>query len=699
MTSATLTLAGLHSALLSLLDGWPLAVIGVDQSEKIILWNRAAEQIFGWTAAETIDRSYTDFQQKSGPPLRDHLKRVMAGESLANKEIRLQTKPGRQLDANWSAAPLRDSGGQPIGALILIENITIRKQLEWAQVESERFSRAIVDALPQHIAIIDETGTIITVNKAWREFAAANSEHPEKLCEGANYLAACEANEGEGVQEAEAYAQGILAVMNGTLIEFSLEYSCHSPEGQYWYNGRVTRFTGEGPLRLVITHDNITELKLAEKAIQQLAQYDTLTRLPNRMLLQDRLGQVLAKAKRERLRAAVLFLDLDRFKLVNDSLGHAAGDNLLKIVAARLNDCVRQSDTVARLGGDEFIIVLPTVPQTEDVTLIAKKVLQSLACPVDLEGQEVFTSTSIGIALYPVDGKDVDSLIRCADMAMYRAKETGRNTYQFFSEEMNQQMRQRLAMENGLRHALERRELQLHYQEQTDLASGKITGVEVLLRWQHPELGILPPSVFIHLAEETGLMLPIGEWVLRTACAQNRAWQESGLPPLRITVNISGRQLNHYRLVENLARILNETELSPQWLELELTENLISNDIESTLKILRALKRLGVSLAIDDFGTGFSSLKNLKRLPIDRLKIDHSFLQGLGNSADSTAIIKTIIAMAHNLGTRVIAEGVETNQQRDFLKDHGCDEVQGYYFSRPVPHDEFSKLLKTIGAI
>ncbi len=694
--SATLTPDKLHSTLLSLLDSWPLAVVGLDLDEKIISWNRAAEQIFGWAAAETIGRPNSDFQQEPDPNTRRYLKRVLAGDPQVNKEVRLLTNRTQPIDVNWSATPLRDSTGKPVGALILMEDITTRKMLERAQIESERFSRAIVDALPQHLAIIDETGTIIAVNKAWRDFAFANSEQPEKLCEGTNYLDACNVTTGDGVQEAEAYAQGIRAVMNGTLIEFSLEYSCHSPDHQHWYNGRVTRFPGEGPLRIVITHDNITELKLAEKAIQQLAHYDTLTQLPNRMLLLDRLGQVLAKAKRERQRAAILFLDLDRFKLINDSLGHAAGDKLLKIVAERLNDCVRKSDTVARLGGDEFIIVLPSVPQTEDVTLIAQKVLHSLTRPVDLEGQEVFTSTSIGIAMYPADGRDVDSLIRCADMAMYRAKETGRNTYQFFSAEMNQQMMQRLVMENGLRHALERDELHLHYQEQTDLASGKITGIEVLLRWQHPELGLLAPADFLHLAEETGLIVPIGEWVLRMACTQNQAWQEAGLPPLRIAVNLSERQLNHYRLVDTITRILNETQLSPQWLELELTENLINNNIHDTVELLQKLKSLGVSLAIDDFGTGFSSLRNLKQLPIDRLKIDHSFLQDLGSSANSTAIIKTIIAMAHNLGTRVIAEGVETNQQRDFLQEHGCDEIQGYYFSRPVPRDEFCKLLKTI---
>ncbi len=690
-----ITPEGLHATLLSLLDGRPLAVVGLDMDEKIFIWNRAAEQIFGWTAAETLGRPHSDFQQETRPNTRKYLMRVLAGNPQANKEVRLQTLSAQPIDVNWSATPLRDRNGKTVGALILMEDITTRKMLERAQIESERFSRAIVDALPQHLAILDENGVIIAVNKAWRDFAFAHSDRPEKLCEGTNYLAACNVTEGEGVQEAEAYAQGIRAVMNGTLIEFSLEYSCHSPDHQYWYNGRVTRFPGEGPLRIVITHDNITELKLAEKAIHQLAQYDTLTRLPNRMLLQDRLGQVLAKAKRERQRAAILFLDLDRFKLINDSLGHAAGDNLLKVVAARLNDCVRRSDTVARLGGDEFIIVLPSVPQTEDVTLIAQKVLDSLAHPVDLDGQEVFTSTSIGIAMYPADGRDVDSLIRCADMAMYRAKETGRNSYRFFSAEMNQQMVQRLAMETGLRHALDRGELQLHYQEQTDLASGKITGMEVLLRWQHPDLGLLAPADFIDLAEETGLILPIGEWVLRTACAQNRSWQEAGLAPMRIAVNLSARQFNHHRLVDTVTMILEETRLSPKWLELELTENLLSNDIEATVAQLQNLKKIGVSLAIDDFGTGFSSLRNLKQLPIDRLKIDHSFLQGLGSGADSSAIIKTIIGMAHNLGPRVIAEGVETNQQRDFLQQNGCDEIQGYFFSRPVSKEEFHKLLKT----
>ncbi len=686
----------LNESLLSLLECWPLAVIGLDSTDKIILWNRAAQQILGWSAEETLGRTSSAIHGTPTPEMQAYFQLVRCGEAVTGQSMRHRAKSGRMVDVSWSATPLRGDSGEATGILIVMEDITKRKQLEWALFESERFSRDIVDALPQNIAILDEQGTIITVNKAWRDFATANSSAPSLLCEGINYLEACDRAKGHGSQEAEAYSEGIRAVMNGTLIEFSLEYPCHSPDRQSWFNGRVSRFSGEGPTRIVIAHENITELKLAEHAIQRLAQYDTLTNLPNRMLLLDRLGQVLEKAKRERLRTAILFLDLDRFKLINDSLGHAAGDKLLKTVAERLTDSVRRSDTVARLGGDEFVIVLPSAPQTEDLTLIAQKILHALSRPVTLEGQEVFTSTSIGIALYPDDGKDVDSLIRCADMAMYRAKENGRNTYQFFSAEMHRQVLQRIAMEQGLIQALERNELYLCYQEQTELGSGKIVGMEVFLRWRHPQMGLLFPADFLSLAEESGLILPIDEWVLRAACAQNRAWQEAGLPPLRIAVNMSGRQLRHFRLAETLSRILAETRLPPRFLEIEVTENLISGDMETAVERLQQLKEIGVSIAIDDFGTGISSLRNLQRLPIDRLKIDHSFMQGLASNPDSATIIKTIIGMAHNLNLQVIAEGVETNQHRDFLQEHGCDEVQGYYFSRPVPKEEFCKLLNTL---
>ncbi|MDY0269029.1 putative bifunctional diguanylate cyclase/phosphodiesterase [Trichloromonas sp.] len=464
----------LHAALLKLLEAWPLAVIAFDTGGRILHWNRAAEAILGWPAEEVLGRTRADLYGTNHHDYNQAFLRILSGETLTNQEKRHPTRSGRLIDVSWSATPLPDADGKAAGVLVLVEDISRRKQLESELLESERFSRDVVDALPQNIAILDEQGTIVAVNKAWREFAAANSPDPDLLCEGINYLAVCDHATGQDAQEAEAYSQGIRAVMNGSLIEFSLEYPCHAPERQHWYNGRVSRFPGKGPVRIVIAHENITELKLAEQAIQRLAQYDPLTGLPNRMLLLDRLGQSLITAKREDLRSALLFLDLDRFKLINDSLGHAAGDKLLKVVAERLRETVRKSDTVARLGGDEFVILLHSAPPTKGLTQITWKILQTLSRPVTIEEQEIFPSTSIGIALFPDDGKDADSLLRCADMAMYRAKESGRNTYHFFSPEMHRQVLQRISLEQGLVQALERQEFQLYYQEQTELHSGKI---------------------------------------------------------------------------------------------------------------------------------------------------------------------------------------------------------------------------------
>ncbi len=565
---------------------------------------------------------------------------------------------------------------------------------EQSDNRQETLARATLDALPQHIAILDETGEIIAVNRAWRGFAEAHCPTPESVCEGANYLSVCEALDEEECTEAIAFARGIRAVMEGALIEFTLEYPCHSPASPCWFMGRVTRFDSGDQIRVVVAHDNVTELMQAEKAVQQLAYYDLLTGLPNRLLLQDRLGHALAKAGRDRALLAVLFLDLDRFKLINDTLGHPAGDRLLKTVGGRLNNCVRKSDTVARLGGDEFVIILPTVTHTEDVTRIAEKVLQSLSLPVMLEEKEVFTSTSIGIAMFPADGENVETLVKNADLAMYQAKEKGRGIYQFFSPDMNVRAMHRLTMETALRRALERNELRLFFQEQIDLVTGRITGIEALLRWQHPELGLLEPAEFLYLAEETGQIIGIGEWVLHNACSSNRDWQHAGIAPVRIAVNLSARQLSRYNLAEQVARVLDDTGLPPSWLELELTENTLMSHPDESLAVLKELKALGVSLVIDNFGTGFSSLNYLKKVPVDRLKIDRSFVKDLVTGPADTMVVKTIIAMAHNLGLKVIAEGVEDRIQRDFLHEHGCDAIQGFLASRPVPESKLLALMQ-----
>lgn len=448
------------------------------------------------------------------------------------------------------------------------------------------------------------------------------------------------------------------------------------------------------PLKIVGSIRDISERRLAEHEIRKLAYHDTLTGLPNRSLFHDRLNQALAQAQRHDRPLAVLFLDLDRFKDVNDTLGHPSGDQLLKTVAQRLSLCVRQSDTVARFGGDEFVVLLTSVRDEGDAALVAEKILMLLSEPVDIDGQEVFTSSSIGVVMCPHDGVDGDVLLKHADMAMYAAKEKGRNNYQFFSEEMNRSAINRHQLEHKLRRAIEEEQFELYYQPQWDMRTRSMIGVEALLRWTHPEDGPISPARFIPVAEETGLIRPLGEWVLRAACAQVCEWQEMGHPPVRVGVNISGRQFRQPDLVAMIDRILDETGLSPQYLELELTESYLMEDAVATNRTLEFLKVRGIELAIDDFGTGYSSLSYLKNFPIDRIKIDQSFVRDVTSSRDDAAIVEAIIAMANSLDLDVIAEGVETTEQLKFLQNKGCREMQGYFFARPMPASEMSRYLK-----
>jgi diguanylate cyclase (GGDEF)-like protein/PAS domain S-box-containing protein len=437
---------------------------------------------------------------------------------------------------------------------------------------------------------------------------------------------------------------------------------------------------------------DITKRKQAEERLHYLANFDPLTGLPNRTLFSDRLSQALQRALRHKRSVAVLFLDLDRFKNINDTLGHAFGDLVLKNVSERLAACIREGDTVARLGGDEFVLILDNLAQEEDTRLIAQKVLSTLSSPFSVEGHEFFITTSIGIALYPNDGNTYESLIKNADTAMYRAKEKGKNNYQHYSPALNAKISERLAMETHLRRALERNEFELHYQPLVAPAWGRVIGVEALLRWKRPGVGMIPPSDFIPLAEETGLILPIGEWVLQTACAQNRAWQSAGLPPIRVAVNLSGGQFQQQHLVEDIAAILHETGLSPEYLELELTESIIMKSTEATVTTLRRMAELGIRISVDDFGTGYSSLSYLKRFPVSTLKIDRTFVGDLTTDPDDKAIVKAIITLAHSLKLGVVAEGVETREQLQFLQSLQCDYVQGELFSKPVPADKVAPL-------
>ncbi|MGE4578291.1 MAG: EAL domain-containing protein [Desulfuromonadales bacterium] len=447
------------------------------------------------------------------------------------------------------------------------------------------------------------------------------------------------------------------------------------------------------PGQVAIIFDDITERKKAQSQIERLAYYDMLTGLPNRVLLRDRLGQMIAKAGRNRLKLGVIFLDLDQFKAVNDTLGHDSGDHLLRVIAGRLSDCMRKSDTVARLGGDEFILLLDDVSNEATVGEVAKKVLDVLSQPISLGGREVFTTGSLGIALYPADGLDAETLLKNADTAMYQAKERGRNNFQFYASEMHAQALEKMLLANDLRRALERNEFFLEYQPQLCLKTGKMTGTEALLRWQHPDLGVISPSQFIPMAEETGQILPIGRWVLETACRQNKAWLDAGFSPLRMAVNLSGKQFREGGLLECIKSVLRETGLPASCLELELTESILMENAGATRHTLKALKEMGVQLAIDDFGTGYSSLNYLKHFPIDRLKIDKSFVQEIDVQPDDAAIAEAIIALAHSLRVHVVAEGVEQRSQLEFLRQRQCDEIQGFYFSHPLSASALEAML------
>lgn len=444
--------------------------------------------------------------------------------------------------------------------------------------------------------------------------------------------------------------------------------------------------------------------QLKQERLVQLAHYDAVTGLPNRLLFKDRVDQALERAHHQKTQLAILFIDLDRFKLVNDSLGHASGDGLLQAIGDRWWQSLRTTDTlarnceegitIARIGGDEFLILLPDLDHGLNAGLVARRMLEALTKPFMIGKQELFITASIGISLYPIDGKDFDTLVKNADAAMYHAKDQGRNSYLFYTAEMNAHAVQRLEIETRLRHAVERGELLLHYQPQVDLQSGNIVGMEALLRWHLPELGLVSLADFIPLAEDSGLIVPIGEWVLRTACEQNMAWRKKGYAPMRVAVNVSAKQFYREDLPDRIARILTDTGLDPRCLEIELTESAIMKDMDRAIANFHRIKAMGIRISIDDFGTGYSSLAYLKRFEIDVLKIDRSFVRDLTDGTANAAIAVSIITLAHNLNLRVIAEGVETEQQWSFLKEHGCDEAQGYYCSRPLPADQVSALLQ-----
>lgn len=583
-----------------------------------------------------------------------------------------------------------DIQGNPLpggGFVTLYTDVSEKRRV----AERERLAQTVFNRTPTGIVVTDEEYRIISINPATTQMTGYDAFE----LTGHTIFALVNPAPGETVAEIDQ-------ALSGQDI-WAGERSVTRKDGVDFPAGlRVSRVTDQqsgATTHYIWILLDITERRQAEERMRHIAQTDALTGLPNRMALMLRLAQMLPEARRYERQLAIMFIDLDRFKIINDTLGHQVGDDLLREVACRLSAVVRESDFIARLGGDEFVVVLPHLATPADAAIVAGKIIASLGRPIMAEGHELHTSPSIGISLFPNDGPDGDTILKNADTAMYHAKSAGRNTYQFFAADMNQSTALRLDIERKLRHAIDRNELALCFQPQFLAGENRPCGVEALLRWHHPTDGMIPPDQFIPVAEETGIIVDIGEWVLLEACKTLQHWLECGLPPMRMAVNVSARQLRRRDFCETVAGILACTGVSPECLELEITESAVMEDPEEATDILQRLGRMGVSLAVDDFGTGYSSLAYLKRFPIDYLKIDRSFVRDIETDLNDRAIAFGTIALAHSLGLKVIAEGVETEDQLELLRANGCDEVQGYLFSKPLtPAAAFAFLHARSGA-
>ncbi|MBN8770571.1 MAG: EAL domain-containing protein [Thiobacillus sp.] len=670
-----------------LLDASPEAIFGVDSQGICTFVNPACLDMLGYTQAEVLGKSIHALIHHSYPDGRPYPKEQchIRSSTLEGKPTHVDSevhwrKDGTSFPVEYWSHPMYHNG-QLVGAVVNFIDISERKRMEQALRESEERYRLISSVSTDLLyscmqtadgdLIIDWATTSadqvfgysldeIMAKGCWRHLV-----HPDDFAE---------------------FDRNIAYLAPGQRSECELRILAKDGAVHYIraYTLAMEAADDQAGNRLYGACQDITERRQAEARIEFLAHHDVLTGLPNRVLLRDRFEQALARAQRSQKLVAMLFLDLDNFKRVNDTLGHVAGDQLLLEAVKRLTHSTRDSDTISRQGGDEFILLLNEIPDMETVERVAADILRLLAEPVEINGHAMNASCSIGIAMYPQDGSDFDSLLQKADTAMYNAKDAGRNTYRFFDDRMNRQAREHLMLQNRLHQALYRAELQLHYQPQLDADSGKVTGVEALLRWNNPELGDISPARFIPVAEDSGLIVPIGAWVIEQSCRQAQTWRQAGLPDIIMSVNLSALQFRRAGLIETVAGALARSGLPPHLLELELTESILLQDVENTLDTVRQLKALGIRLAIDDFGTGYSSLSYLKRFAVDRLKIDQSFVRDIHTDPDDAAIVSAIIQLARSLRLGIIAEGVETAEQLAFLREAGCSEVQGYLFSRPL---------------
>ncbi|MBI3593597.1 MAG: EAL domain-containing protein [Nitrospirae bacterium] len=680
----------LQGIITSSVDG----IFAFDQKFHITVWNPGMATITGMSTVEALGQYAPDLLPffKDSIGLDFFLVRERNRNVIPNDKQYILSKSGEKIFIESRHSFLKNQSGDVLGGISIIRDVTDRRHSEEEQKQTLSLLNATLESTTDGILVVDKEGKkILKYNEQFLKLWNIPECVLQKIRETFDDRPLL-AHVSSQIKDPVSFFKKVMDLYSHPEEESfdTLELA----DGRIFERYSKPQRVGEKNIGRVWSFRDVTRRRKDEERLNYLANFDSLTALPNRTLFHDRLGQAISRASWNKRAVAVLFLDLDRFKNINDTFGHTFGDLLLKAVAERLRKCIRDGDTVARLGGDEFVIILDDLATPNHTLFIAEKILSGLSKPFVLQDRELYITTSIGIAIYPNDGDHYEMLIRNADTAMYRAKEQGKNNYQIYSPELNEKVSERLALENSLRHAMERDEFLLYYQPKIDLISGKIIGVEALIRWLSPvNKQIVLPGEFISLAEEIGLILPMGEWVLQAACAQNKAWQMTGLTPIGMAINISATQFQQQNLSEMISNTLKESGLDPKYLELEITESTIMKSAENAEMTLKRLDELGIDISIDDFGTGYSSLGYLKRFPVSTLKIDRTFVRDISTNSDDKRLVGAIITLAHSLKLKVVAEGVETREQLHYLQSVGCDQIQGFLFSKPLSGKEMTQLL------
>ncbi|KIL97395.1 diguanylate cyclase/phosphodiesterase (GGDEF & EAL domains) with PAS/PAC sensor(s) [Paramagnetospirillum magnetotacticum MS-1] len=673
-------LSELHNR--AIVDNTADAIVTFSEDGAIGTYNPSAERIFGYAPPEIVGKPIALLipELVRPDPFLDHRTEVIG--------VR-KTRAHFPLELSLAAMEL---GGQRLFVAIG-HDITLRKANEAELLNQREWLTTLINALPDLICFKDGKGRWLVANQFYLDLVGlAGVDYVGRT---GPELARLSHNFQEFLTSAKETDER--AWKEGKALSYEKTMETPSRGTKVFDMLKIPLFHADGKRRgLVLVGRDVTERKMTAARIQRLAHHDSLTDLPNRVLFQERLRQSLAQAKRSGWKLALMFLDLDKFKDVNDTLGHHVGDLLLRAVAKRLIRCVRETDTVARLGGDEFAVLLTNLDDLEGASRVAETIIAGISDPFGLEEHEVRTSTSIGITIYPDDSSDAEQLLKNADLAMFRSKAEGRNNYHFYVAQMDAEVRARKLVEHDLRLALGTEQLELHYQPLVEMSTRRIVGCEALLRWNHPTRGWMPPGEFIPIIERSDLIGPLGRWILHRACQQGREWQKDGLEPMKIAVNLSPAQFKQTQsIISMVADILDQTGFAPDQLQLEITEGIAMQNVDATIEVLQGLRAMGVLISIDDFGTGYSSLNYLKRFPVDKLKIDRSFVVDIGQHPDNAAVVQAIVNLGHSLRTRVNVEGIETQEQLDFLQAHKVDEAQGFYFSKAVPADQFAELVRT----